>query len=277
MPEGSIGLLDASNTELEILEKISLSEQHLQRPCIYGAWYIRFLRNRYSRLSSKLLTVLVPRPDVDLPEEIQRKSYDSFCKALLEITVLVSEPSDISRNLTFADIVLHLQSKSLLASGITEESESHRRIQFVFIAIGLLTMIYVPKLEPDEGKLQLEAIGAESTASKRKMWARTEIPIMDDSDSISDVILRMGQTKGPLPIPALCEREASFEGTDTLSASHLCYYSLTQLADIKIAWTDSIAEHLEFDQRLRILKLFCFPSYCALIAKERNEETFLCG
>ncbi|KAF2469966.1 uncharacterized protein BDR25DRAFT_201402, partial [Lindgomyces ingoldianus] len=58
--------------------------------------------------------------------------------------------------------------------------------------------------------------------------------------------------------------------------AHISYYNLTRLAEIKIDWVDSIGEHLEFDRKQRALKLFRFPSFCALLCRGDPEKTFLC-
>jgi hypothetical protein len=53
-------------------------------------------------------------------------------------------------------------------------------------------------------------------------------------------------------------------------AQSVCFYTMQDLADLKIEWVTSLALHLELDSGKKTLKLFQFPSFCRLMHVERK-------
>ena len=135
-------------------------------------------------------------------------------------------------------------------------------------------MIYKPNLTPVAGSYDIVSATPPSRVSRNRIWSRLQCGI-NPEDTIIDIIFELGNSGGPLPRQAKRLDSANSGEQEALRATNLSYYSLTRLADIEIIWVESIAEHLEFDRRLRKLKFFRFPSFCALVCHEHNEETYL--
>jgi hypothetical protein len=57
-----------------------------------------------------------------------------------------------------------------------------------------------------------------------------------------------------------------------LDPSLICYYTLRKFVSIKIEWASSLTEHLEFDGRTKILKMFRFPSLCVLMCSNPSRS-----
>lgn len=52
---------------------------------------------------------------------------------------------------------------------------------------------------------------------------------------------------------------------DWIELSLLCFHALNKVANVKIEWVDSLALHLEFDNKTKVLKVFRLPSLCLLM------------
>jgi hypothetical protein len=163
-------------------------------------------------------------------------------------------------------------SNEVLNQGLSLELAE--RLQYVFIVVGLLTMIYKPNLTPVAKNYDIISTAPPSRVSRNKTWSRLQCET-NPEDTIIDIIFDLGNSDGPLPRQVKKVDTASLGEREALRATNLSYYSLTRLAEIEIIWVESIAEHLEFDRRLRKLKFFRFPSFCALLCHKHNEETFL--
>jgi hypothetical protein len=60
---------------------------------------------------------------------------------------------------------------------------------------------------------------------------------------------------------------------DTLFSGNLSYEAMLRTAKIRIAWVDSFPLHLEFDARTVTLKMFRFPSFCAMLAHPQSASS----
>lgn len=226
---------------------------------------MRFLRKFYGQISPDIRSTISLSPNSSSDDA----SFMDFCDVLSEVGAQLKTNSNVS----YGDIVEHLQANNRISNddGITAFN-----IQLAFIAVGLITMIYSPSPDPEPNNMQILFLHASSRPSRDKAWALRELPVDKCTGSVADVILRLGGMRGPIPRPEHQNRTITFSEQDALKTVNLCYYSLTRLADIKVVWSDSIAEHLEFDRRMRTLKLFRFPSFCSLVSKGHAEKTFLC-
>ncbi|EAQ84208.1 predicted protein [Chaetomium globosum CBS 148.51] len=62
---------------------------------------------------------------------------------------------------------------------------------------------------------------------------------------------------------------------DTISSANLSCQAMVRTAGIKIVWVDAFSLHLEFDARTTTLKLFRFPSFCAMLAHPQCSGSLL--
>ncbi|KAK3367390.1 hypothetical protein B0T24DRAFT_534336 [Lasiosphaeria ovina] len=86
------------------------------------------------------------------------------------------------------------------------------------------------------------------------------------------LLRRFGQF---IPPPLQDLKSRPFHPDDTILSSNMSCQAMVRVANIKIAWVDAFPLHLEFDERTATLKLFRFPSFCAMLAIPRNSERTL--
>jgi hypothetical protein len=51
-------------------------------------------------------------------------------------------------------------------------------------------------------------------------------------------------------------------------ASYISFHSLHQVLNVKVEWVDVLNQHLEFDHRNAVLRIFRFPSMCRLMYRD---------
>ena len=152
------------------------------------------------------------------------------------------------------------------------EENTHTTSQFIFIGLGLVTFLFDPNTAPTGGCLELNRNECHQI-SKSETWQVVQRSLEDCSGSISDLLRNFGGVKGC--IPRCSSKPNSGNGLDTIYGLNLCFYTLTKLVETKILWVDDMCSHLEFDWKRKILKLFRFPSFCALMALGNEDSTFL--
>ncbi|KAH8591674.1 hypothetical protein B0O99DRAFT_654337 [Bisporella sp. PMI_857] len=63
---------------------------------------------------------------------------------------------------------------------------------------------------------------------------------------------------------------------DILVASNLNYYTISKIGKLRIEWVESLSLHLDLHERSSKLRLFAFPSFCALLCQQfEKQDTFL--
>ena len=190
---------------------------------------------------------------------------------MYDLIEVVAESISGQSELTFDAIIDNLKAKSLLKTNDEAKFFTH---QLVFIITGIITMLYEPSLQPGSGRLVLTAETTERHRPPRNVtWMKHYLEERDITEHPINVLLtHLSTLEGPIPCQT---NESSGLEQDALQASNLCYYALTRMANIKIQWVENVCEHLEFDQRKKVLKLFCFPSFCAMMCSGNPELTFL--
>lgn len=194
--------------------------------------------------------------------------FDRFCLILATIAAELRGKS----NITLSDIVNTLQEAGYFSRDTVKEESN---LQLVFIAMGLLTQVYCPELNQPPQTFRIHQPKGHKPSSRDRTWFSFSTQIQKNISTIQ-LLLSFGSASGPIPRPHQSHSTAAFTEQDALKATYLSYYSLTRLAEIKVIWVDSLAEHLEFDRRQRVLKLYRFPSFCALLCSADSEKTFLC-
>ena len=192
---------------------------------------------------------------------------DQMCDLIEAVAESISGQSDI----TFDGVVDNLEAKSLLTTHDEAHFFAH---QLVFIITGLITMLYEPSLEPQSDRLVITNGTTERHKAPRNVtWTKHYLEKTDTTEQSVNVLLKhLSTMDGPIPYQT---SESSRVEQDALQASNLCYYTLTAMANIKIRWVNNVCEHLEFNQREKVLKIFCFPSFCAMMCSGSSELTFL--
>ncbi|KAK2787722.1 hypothetical protein FQN53_004745 [Emmonsiellopsis sp. PD_33] len=222
----------------------------------YHGWYHRFLSSQFHKLSPELKTALATLPR---GEDGLMFIYDRFLKLLDRTRLHLAE--NVSP-LALEEIASRVFQPF---PAQTEGSPTSPRAQLVFIAVGLISLLYPARLSPRNEFLQLNI-----DPSRQGIW-RT------DSCPTSDPCLREPFLE--LVHSFLAESEENVleecpESNHPLRSSNVSYYALRTLADVTLEPTESVTEHLVLDVNLNRLKIFRFPSFCVLMCTPRGRMLF---
>ncbi|KAL8807447.1 MAG: hypothetical protein Q9200_004665 [Gallowayella weberi] len=132
--------------------------------------------------------------------------------------------------------------------------------QGVFSLLGLITMLYKIEDQAEVTELYISQPLNPTIYYNRK-------PIEEAGTALGTLIRSFGKF-----VPILKEEEPrSLEEWPPkepeplyLNINAVNAYALLKVAKIRIEWSDLLSEHLLFDRHLRTVKLFCFPTFCAL-------------
>ena len=190
---------------------------------------------------------------------------------MFDLIGAVAESISGQSDLMLDGVVANLEAKSLLTANDEAHFFAH---QLVFIITGLITMLYEPSLEPQTDRLVITNGTTERHKAPRNVtWTKHYLEKIDTTELSVDVILKLlSCIDGPLSYQT---SESSRLEQDALQATNLCFHTLTGLANIKIRWVNNVCEHLAFNQREGVLKIFCFPSFCAMMCSGKSGLTFL--
>jgi hypothetical protein len=146
-------------------------------------------------------------------------------------------------------------------------------------------MLYIPEIYPEHHCLEIaNEFGPdipdlyENEGPSRRRISSTFVSYkcsLDDVDEPLHALLsRFGHiipqkipfggvsSLGPLGIMSQDQR---------IDLSFVCFHTLYHAAHIRIKWVDCLSLHLEFDSRSKLLKIFRFPSFCLIMA--RNDSS----
>lgn len=165
------------------------------------------------------------------------------------------------------------------AGQLGNSSSSIQFCQPLFILLGRLTKLYEPASPSLANNLEVVLPASPIIASR---FQKVE-SVMNSSVAIDEASSkRFHQLLGlfGLRIPSIMTQRA-INGTSgglsprstTLAASNLFYSNLHRVGKLKIEWVADMINHLALDERNRTLRLFCFPSYCALICLSDPDST----
>lgn len=172
---------------------------------------------------------------------------------------------------TLQEIAAELGQSRLVS---VEEEKIPNINQFIFTTIGLISKLYAPSFNYSEGNLLIDVPSSSSNRARGTVtWAESEQTLPAGDESIGDIIKRFSNSRGPFQYSM--NSMANPAEIDTLIAANLCYFTFARLGSLSIQWTDSVCMHLELDRKERTIKMFRFPSLCAIIAQSQNQSSFL--
>lgn len=181
----------------------------------------------------------------------------------------------------------------LIETAEPEDSDYERNPanQMVFTALGMISMLYSPELNPAADKFQISTRQTQSsrtsgTPERRRLITRSKTyksykETLDYKDENVALLLRRFGTIIPH-----CQRSifggqyspgpgfAPLMPDVSIEVSRLNYRNLCRVVDINIEWVDCLSLHLEFDRSGKVLKLFRFPSICLMMCCCREKSTF---
>lgn len=151
----------------------------------------------------------------------------------------------------------HLSEKEI----ILQEDLETTAYNLVFKIISWITLLYKPEeylpLNPRE--LVLHA------RSNPGVHGRLQCEINDETMSLQlhHLLAHFGNFVPPHCPPKRVQGHSSTMDDSIISAC-INYHTLSTIAQIRIEWVDTISLHLEFDEKALVLKLFRYPSFCAM-------------
>ncbi|KAF9776436.1 hypothetical protein IL306_005371 [Fusarium sp. DS 682] len=172
---------------------------------------------------------------------------------------------------TLQEIATELGQSQLVS---VEEEKTPNIKQFIFTTIGLLSKLYTPSFNYSKGYLLIDVPSSSSNRCRATVtWAESEQTLPAGDESIGDIIKRFSNSRGPFQYSM--NSLANPAEINTLIAANLCYFTFSRLGSLSIQWTDSVCMHLELNRKERTIKMFRFPSLCAIIAQSQNQSSFL--
>ncbi|KAK1826013.1 hypothetical protein QBC39DRAFT_387048, partial [Podospora conica] len=175
-----------------------------------------------------------------------------------------------------------------LAGSLIADDDLKRKLEgsspIIFKVIGEMTMLfttppirsvvgaYTPPTTTPSLQLSLAYPPGSTSNLRSKAISCTMCPFTEEIAQVrlKTLLRRFGQFLPPW-IPD--NNPASLRFGDTLFSGNLSYEAMLRTARIKIAWVDSFPLHLEFDARTVTLKIFRFPTFCAMMAHPRSSNS----
>jgi hypothetical protein len=158
--------------------------------------------------------------------------------------------------------------KGLVLAGL---SQSNVCYQLIFILLSWITMLFSSKENLFKDQLELALVDSEDPARalRTASWRKLTSPIEGlCSLPFRHLLARFGKF---CLLPATGLPSGGKYHFGALLASNFSYETLRRVAKIRIQWVDSMTLHLEFDERTAVLKLFRFPSFCAMMCLSPRE------
>lgn len=166
--------------------------------------------------------------------------------------------------------------------------QQSKTIQLLFVLFGALTMMYKPETGPSDGDLQMvvssDWIPLRPQRHTTATWQWASLPVsmfyedVDKDITFDDFLCRYSPShRGPVPSPRQIQPDPSrnAQNSDIVRSEDVSFHTLSRLLGIEIIWTYSICEHLEFNAKLKKLKIFRLPSFCVMLCLMEHQQTFL--
>lgn len=232
-------------------------------------WYLeQYLQGHIARAWQPIIVPVV--------EGLSRDSSPTSSASKIRVFQVIKQ---ISQFLSSANTrcTLHSLEQDLRRQKLIKTYNSASRelaIQFIFQVTGWLAAFWDPALDASTTTLSL-AQRNEGLINRRRITMHSPaitsatIGISEATHSLSLLLSRFGTV---LPEPKIVVREAfrggPEAGPEDLSAAYLTLHNLQQDLKIELRWTNTLNQHLEFDQPNNILYVFRYPSICNLMARK---------
>jgi hypothetical protein len=169
--------------------------------------------------------------------------------------------------LTLLNMVTRLMEAELL-----KNCSQNLAAQLVFQMVGWLCALWEPILDSGTIELRLRRTGR---LPRRRGPPKPVNLSANLNESRSTLFHRFLHRSGSLlPEPRSVLRDAfrgdAEAGPETISATYLSLHNLQQDLDVKLEWTSTMSQHLEFDRRNCVLFVFRFPSICRLLYRDQD-------
>ncbi|KAG6357653.1 hypothetical protein INS49_013532 [Diaporthe citri] len=146
--------------------------------------------------------------------------------------------------------------------------QSHK-YQVVFALLSSILLLYTPTPSPEPSHLQLQLKDPEYAGRGLRSHSLRKLSCLLTADVAALSFDHLLNCFGQLKFQPMSE---SSQDHKPIIASNINYYILSKVTGIRVVWVDCLSLHLEFDRRSMTLKLFRFPSFCAMLAIPRESK-----
>ncbi|KAI1369719.1 hypothetical protein F5Y08DRAFT_107 [Xylaria arbuscula] len=170
------------------------------------------------------------------------------------------------------------------AAGDVKATDSNNTLlQWIFILLGWTSMLYQPATPSDMDVFEMvlpEASSRPSRFQKHRSSTITSTAKVAETSSIpfphffASFGRRLPEEEMIVRSPTLACGSHTNHSLGNITASNIYYSNLRHVGKLKIHWVPDITQHLDLDERNRVLKLFASPSFCALICLSDPESTY---
>jgi hypothetical protein len=134
---------------------------------------------------------------------------------------------------------------------------------------------------PPKDKFQLALSNTKPPSRQQKslIWERLECTISNTIGGTANIDLdqllsHFGQLNPPCCYPPVDSRRDLYE--DAIVASNINYHTLSEIGGLRVEWVQSLSLHLELHERSSVIRIFAYPSFCALLCERfQTQETIL--
>lgn len=267
------GLLHVQDQFQQILSNGRCTHLNATKPAQHTQldWYVTYLDAKLNKIGPALKSAL--HDDISINAEVGIATTIKFYQVLSYVATQLTSTEVLPTLLELRDGVLPLY--------FHDCHDNDAVLQILFIAIGLLTMLYDPELEPIQNTIQImkpkHISGAPVATEAITRYTYYSSDVLDLQ--IHQLLNSFGRLIPGSPAWAM-EILSPFEPdlfTEQVVVSYLNFHTLSKVAKIQIVFVDSLSLHLEFDEKTKLLKVFRFPSYCGLICSGGSSRNSKCN
>ncbi|MCJ1322632.1 hypothetical protein MMC15_007981 [Xylographa vitiligo] len=250
------GVWRVQNKFLQIIRNGGSTHSSTRTPAPdpYVEWYLTYLDTKLQSFGSTLKSVLHNNNSITNEVEIAATVKFYQVLAFVAIQLTSTEVSPTMKELR----------DSALLQYFRHCHDENAVLQILFIAIGFLTMLYEPELEPTQNTIE---ILRPKHVCGLPIATETITKYVHGLASVSDLQTHQLLNSFGRFIPGspawVQETLSPFKPdvfTEQVVVSYLNFYTLTKVAKIQIVFVDSLGLHLELDEKEKILKLKGLPT-----------------
>ncbi|KIV92763.1 hypothetical protein PV10_04031 [Exophiala mesophila] len=248
-------------------------------------WFQKYLENKITPLlRDKLIVPVVTDVSLDVIGD-DTSGKTAIFTLITEVAKCLVNDGEV----TLPGIVDHLtevkleDSRSEKTQLLLIEGRRELATHLVFHVIGWITAIWEPLLFEvlDSNLAESRLCIAGASCQRRRPGILYHPVVRNPSLSLQGLAHQpLRQTAGRFgklfPVPELCLEDNTLGTRDIESAcittAYLSYHSLANIVDVKIAWTSTLGQHLEYDQRHKKLFVFKNPSICLLLYRKTSKS-----
>lgn len=151
---------------------------------------------------------------------------------------------------------------------LLDVQQSHK-CQVVFVLLSSILLLYTPTPSPQPLHLRLQLRDPEDEEKALRSNSLRKLSCLLTADVAALSFEHLLNCFGHLKFQPISE---SSQDHKPIISSNFNYYILFKVTGIRVVWVDCLSLHLEFDRRTMTLKLFRFPSFCAMLAIPRESK-----